>query len=425
MVKKCLGFVNYLLIISILLLSILNYTNLSCTKFHSININVLLIILEMISIIICYFYQEKIEKDNLYGKTIKEITNIVKDDHKKQSIQNSRDQGRLSLIIMTAVSALLVFYWAIISRNVWTFLLSVSVLWIAYIYADYLPHSISYSKHYDSLFIKDDETAESIRGLARIYSKEYRNYNGFLDGKSARELQNFDYNENDQHQDKCIKSIFFMKLDSMIYPMIIYSVVILFFNIILVLPCVIESSIAVMITDLNVNTDTVFSIILLILNIVFGTINFETNNLLYDNVNIANKIYDSVINSDKKERYQVYCDIKNNDYRRHFDMVFARGVFVFCSTFIDQDKGIDQIDLNYRMLYIHRYITHRPRFFSTFWFSLIILICLILTWRIKTYIAFILIVTHLIFSFIYYKFFLADIGKKKIIKEIKKLNKIK
>lgn len=101
-----------------------------------------------------------------------------------------------------------------------------------------------------------------------------------------------------------------MKLDSMIYPMIIYSVVILFFNIILVLPCVIESSIAVMITDLNVNTDTVFSIILLILNIVFGTINFETNNLLYDNENIAKKIYDSVINGYKKERYQVYCDIK-------------------------------------------------------------------------------------------------------------------
>ena len=243
MVKKWLGFVNYLLIIGILFLSILNYTNLSCTKFHSIKINVILIILEMISIIICYFYQEKVEKDNLYGKTIKEITNIVKDDHKKQSIQNSRDQARLSLIIMTAVSALLVFYWGIISRNVWTFILSVSVLWITYIYADYLPHSISYSKHYDSLFIKDDETAESIRGLARIYSKEFRNYNGFLDGKSARELQNFDYNENDQYQDKCIKSIFYMKLDSMIYPMIIYSVVILFFNIILVLPCVIESSI--------------------------------------------------------------------------------------------------------------------------------------------------------------------------------------
>lgn len=54
-----------------------------------------------------------------------------------------------------------------------------------------------------------------------------------------------------------------------------------------------------------------------------------------------------------------------------------------------------------------------------------ILICLILTWRIKIYFAFILIVTHLIFSFIYYKFFLANIGKKKIIKEIKKLNKIK
>ena len=39
---------------------------------------------------------------------------------------------------------------------------------IAYIYADYVPHSQKYAENYDKLFIVENEKPSALRGLGRI-----------------------------------------------------------------------------------------------------------------------------------------------------------------------------------------------------------------------------------------------------------------
>lgn len=415
MKTKYFGSFNYLLIVIIIFASIINI------KSKSFALNFFIIIFEVISIIICHIYHKRIEKKVLYNKTIRQIIAEINIDKNKKTIQSSRKQVRFGLITLTTASTALSLYWTLLLKNIWIFILSIAVLWIANIYADYIPHIIYFAKQYDYLFTKDVNNTNSFRGLARIFKDEYKKSDEFSNKEFYKSLQPYSYSTNCRVQDKCIKSILFVKADSLIYPMNIYNIVILFFNIFLTVPNLFESSILILLSNLHLNYTEICPYVLLFFNILFGTLNIVTSTLMYEKVGTIKEIYDAINNGNSKDRFNVYKKIRTLDGKKKFDVIEARGIFLFCSTIINKNQKLDKIDLKYRLLYRHLYSANKPRFCSTFWFSIIIILIVAIDYQFSIYSTLIIIQSFVILTLFSYLFVLPNLEKRILIKHIKEL----
>lgn len=407
-------FTNLITVGIILSLSIIGIWN------RSFSLNILIVLLEIISIPIGKSYQNQIEKSFFDNKGIKEILREMQPDIVFSSIQNSRNELRFGLKIITSITVLLSLYLTILSKSIWGFFTSVAVIWIAFVFADYIPHASFYSKYYDSLFTGKIKKAKSIRGLARIYKNEYEITNGFKDKEFYKSINDYQASSDCNEQDECIKCILYMKADSLYYPIILYSIIILFFNIILVIPHAFEISIKTLLSDLRINYDLLLSIVVLVFNVMFALLNLWMIIHHYKSCKLIQRIYNS-FNSDKSvDRINEYNRLRKED-GKSFEIIRSRGVFVFCSTIIDKHINLDTINMKYRMLYSHRYYTNKPRFWITFWFTLIILGSVIMTWNISWDIGLMLLSSFIVVSLLFYFLWLPRLGKWRIINNINNL----
>ena len=111
---------------------------------------------------------------------------------------------------------------------------------IAYIYADYVPHSQKYAENYDKLFIAENEKPSALRGLGRIYLEEYQKTRFRKKDKYYKEMAQllpYDGSVADPKETKIfLKCIFGNKVASTNNTLAIIGYVMLAINILTVVP---------------------------------------------------------------------------------------------------------------------------------------------------------------------------------------------
>ena len=408
---------------------------------------IIIIVLQALSIFGGIIYQNLLER-----KTFKKIFNVKSKKellekitpYKSKSILGDREEMRQSLIILTIVFIFCCIYWAFLSNDPLKFIMVISLICIAFIYADYVPHNIFYSKVYDEMFIDGNDTPKSIRGLARIYIHEYEDDNlGFkrlINSKGYKALSQYDRPEGENLiegiQDKCIKHILFSKADAIKNTEIYFSAAIMFFNIFLVIPKAADIVIERILPFDHAITMLMMTYILIAINVIFAVINIHALSTNKEKCETISNIASAMLKSGKEgviERYNCYETI-----RKDFDfaLIQARGIYVFNSIGIDNGKNLDNyLDdiaannekddkkayLKYRMLYTHKFVTNLHRFGHTVILSYIALLCLLLDLHVEYKIVGHVFVGVTIAVIVFGFFVFPNIGRIRISKAIKEL----
>ena len=132
----------------------------------------LLIFFQILAIILDYFYQKRVDKA-IFENRKNELLKEADPDKHKNTIQGAREELRLGLEILMSASVVICLIWAISAHNILIPAGCLCLLCVAYLYADYIPHTYSYAKKYDIFSMNDWIAASYIQGLARIYLEEY------------------------------------------------------------------------------------------------------------------------------------------------------------------------------------------------------------------------------------------------------------
>ncbi len=398
-----------------------------------------IVILTFILILLNKLYQKHVEKDVLSGNSFNDIINEFRTDDKFSSIQSARNELRdgLSIFLYTGIGIFI--YWTIVSQNIYIFATGICLFLIAYIYADYLPHARHYSKLYDYICDNKSKNPNPTRGLARIYLDEFLRKDNNKEEKTFYKKPPEDFNNyiplskkdaNITVQDTVIKNILFMRANSIQSPIIVISIILLFLNILFAIPSVANGIIDNFLNDLLLYLPTLEKPIKytpLISNISIAIINFIlmianlSNVFSYkDKCTTLYELKEAYNSKDPQERIDSYNKLKDNE-KRKFELLKARGVFTFCSTYIDEGKTLDGIGLKYRMLFCHRLHANRSRFRITFALGLIALIFTLFNWNINLLLSSIIIICSIIAALLFYKFWLPNLGKRRIINQCEKL----
>ncbi len=409
---------------------------------------IIIIVTQLLSILSGNLYQKQVDKDTL-GKTVSR-TKLIKSlsPYRHDSVLGAREEMRQGLIALTTVFVICSIYWAFMTGDALKFIVVVCIVAIAFIYADYLTHNSFYTKKYDEKLKSSDDSPNSIRGLARIYRHEYNclGFKRFLNRESYRKLS--EYNPPKPGlQDKCIKCILFSKVDAIKNPEIYYGAVIMFFNIFLVIPNFADKAIENILPFGIDTTEKALPYILVGVNVIFTVINivamacYEKKSKLIDAVAKAFAAKENGI----EPRCNLYQDLQKE---RDFNLIRARGIFMFNSLAIDRGEDLDIffeeeatpedkneepfVDddgntytgyLKYRMLYVHRFTTNFQRFFHTVILSYIALLCLLLDLKIELMTIGIIFAIVTVAVLIFGIFILPNIGRWRISKYCKQFNK--
>ena len=107
---------------------------------------------------------------------------------------------------------------------------------------------------------------------------------------------------------------------------------------------------------------------------------------------------------------------------KNFEIIRSRGVFVFCSSyFIDKGLTLEKLDMNYKMLFIHKLYANIPRFWVTIMLSYIAIFCILLSLSISIYMIVCIYIILFLFMIIFRLYFLPDLGKRSIVSMYKQL----
>lgn len=393
--------------ISILVLSILNIF-----MHRSLTISICCILIECFSLVLNCIY-EKVTDKLIFKKTKKEYVQVLSKSETR--IQKSRLQLRHGLNIITTVAIIIIFCLSVLYKTPLKFIAGVCIIAIAYIYADYLPSVKTNYEYYDSLTIKNNEKPSAIRGLAKIYKEEYELTQ--FNRKKYAEIHKIEFDNNLEHQSECIKSILYMKGDSIKHPTLILSIITIFFNIILVMPTIPDYAFSY-ILKIPAN-DFAITIVLLVFNVLFFSVNLRSHFEYKEECKTVKTICDMYVSNDNKMKYdtcETILDETNNS-----SIVKLRGVFVYCSTLMDKGIDLNIVPIQYRMLFIHRYDDNKERFIWTVLLSISAIFALLWDYNVKISTIFLIILPLIIISVIYYFTGLKNIGKRKIVKAIKEL----
>lgn len=389
--------------------------------------------LEVISIVLNHFYEKYVDydlylrykKDTDKTEGIKNRKAILKemnpDKCDKTTIQNSRDKLRFGLNILLTVSIILCLYWCYLTRDIWTFVMSICLLIITYLYADYIPHTVYYSKHYDSLFITDKNNTKSFRGLARIYLEEYRQTQFNLNDKFYKKINEYLEDEHSVIQDECIKHTLYMNANSCNSINVVVSIIIMFFNVLLVLPGAADQIIQNITGNFVVNCNYFSGIMILLINIIFASVNISALYKYAEESNMIYSIYEALKSQDFRDRLHIYNDLLRKD-PKNLEIMRARGIFTFCSTYMDENKNLDSVDLKYKMLFSHRYYANKPRFIITACLLFVAMISSMIKYGLNYYLCLIIAFGYIILSILFFYLYLPILGKTIIKKNCHKLD---
>lgn len=375
----------------------------------------ILVFLQILAIILNYIYQKYVEKI-IFGNGKKELLKAADPDKYKNTIQGAREELRLGLEILMSVSVTVCLIWVSSTHNILIPAGCLCLLCIAFIYADYIPHAYSYAKKYDSIFINNWMDSSYIKGLARIYLEEYEATGFRRNCPRYNDLSIYDYDENDVQQEECIRNILRMGLDSSKNYGLVFSIVLTAFNIMFIKPDAVDLIALQLVENVEIGKEKIFYLLLLAVNIVFAAINLLSFSDYKAECEREKYLIMLLTKGDKKARF--------DEYKKNFEnnrTIRARGIFVLCSTYIDQKKSLDLVDLQYRMLFIHRLDANLSRFWSTVVLGGMALLCFLIhfhfSWRLIGILFAVLFVVAVFFRF----WILEKVGKMGIIKQCKEL----
>lgn len=402
-------------------------------------LNITIVLLTVILIFLGIIYQNKVDKDIFGDKSFNKVINEFRTDNKISSIQNARDELREGLNILLYTGICIVIYFTVVSKSIYTFVIGVTLLIIAYIYADYIPHVRHYSKLYDYYFCKNSKMTDSTRGLAHIYLEEYLK-NDVINNKKPNsfykkppenyieyQLPKSDQKAQENVQDKVIKNILYMRAKHLQAPIIVISVVLLFLNILFVIPSVADGVIDNFLNDFvlyfpsiekNISYIPYISVIsIAIIDTILMIANISNIFAYKDNCTILLKLKEAYNSNDSKELLDSYNFLLEKNGKRKIELLRARGVFTFCATYIDDGIILDGIDLKYRMLFCHRLHANRSRFWITFVLGLFTLVFTLFSWNVNFLLSSIIIIISVVLALLFYILWLPNLGKKRIIKQ--------
>ena len=419
-----------LLLWSVFTITYTSYFKVDNNIFYGMAVFLIIILLQMVSIFLSNNYKKLIE-ESIFQMDKKQLFEKSKPYSQSISIQNARDELRFGLHILLSVVTVVCLCLCINCQSALLFIAAMSIIVLAYMYADYIPNAVMYAQLYDKQFIGDKEKANAIRGLARIYLDEYRKTSFNRKHKFYKELSEYHFEkdnkknkEKNEDIDNCIKNILFMQMDSIRCPEIVHSIILLFINIVLVIPNALDNLIVDFIGNEGNNILFIKMILSMIINIIFAIINIYTS-VNYRNICEAVKKLSDVISKEngRKKRIQKYNECRNNSPRK-FEAIRVRGIYVFCSDNISKGRTLDHIPMQCRMLYIHKLYTNINRFQITVILLTISLISLLFEYNATRAIIIFLLLLDLILAELFKMFYLPNIGKKEIANWCNKLIKM-
>lgn len=424
---KIIGTVNVVMSTVLLLLSLLTaivslYAAIEKTIWHSDLVLVIILILQAAVVCLSSKY-EKIVENAIFHSSKKQVYEKAKPYSKGSDLQDAREELRFGLHILLFVVILVYGYFCIRFQSIFLFCAGVSLVLLAYLYADYIPHAVRYAETYDK-YIEKKEKGNSTRGLALIYLEEYQKTNFDRNHEFYKEVSRYDFDSNNRVQDNCIKHILFMKADSIRCPEIVHNILLMVINWVLVIPNLSDYILKELMGEVKINMFIVRTMLSVTINVIIAVINIiicVTYKEKCEKIQTISNMINDTKKDGRKKRFDEYENLLKNDRRSKFEAIRARGVFVYCSTFISDKKPLNSIPLKYRMLYIHKYYTNVLRFRITVALLMLCMVTLLLEYSVSILTILLLSFIYLLIALLFGKIILPNIGKKRISKRCREL----
>lgn len=261
---------------------------------HCISIGIIL--LEALCIFLTHKLEETTEQA-IFNMSKNALLKRMKSNFKTFSLQSARDELRLGLNILLGVTVPIILVLTARLKNTFLFIELISLIVLAYMYADYIPHALYYAKQYDNIYVPSYELSRWDRGIASVLER-----------------------------------------------------------------------------------------------------------------------------GSKKDRYNLYEEYRKKRPKK-FEIVRSRGIFVFCSSYISNGEKLDEVPLQYRMLFVHKLYANIPRYRITVLLSAIFCVMFLLEYNVSYYLIIIFVLVIWGLSIILEKTLLPQIGKIRLIKQCKILMK--
>ncbi len=327
-----------------------------------------------------------------------------------------RENFRLKIRTATAVGLALCLILSILTKSFPFMLAGTCLTCLLSIFVDRRFNEIHYSCHYDSLTLKESEKPDPLRGMAKIYRREY-------------EITGFDpnheyyYTTAHVHSSACFRHIFSMTYNRIYNFIIVTTIVLMCFNVFIFCIAILYQLVPEMYTYLRVPSDTFFAPFIVLFLIILSIINIIS--LLGTNSNYMSlaqlAFVSSFTDQDISYTERTFLHLQSQGKIKEVDV--ARGIFSHSMEYIDKGLQLETIwPESDRMLFIHRIPTLRPWLIPMTWLLFGIFFC-ILVWHCKLYILALPILGITILSNIIIEvFILANWKKKTFIRAIRNLD---
>ncbi len=379
------------------------------------------LILQIVSIVFSVAY-DFIVKYNIFHAML--VYNMIGYIKARTTIQRLRSELRNSLNIITSVVICCTLYQYLVTKNLLVFITILLVIFIAYMYADYLPYTILCGKFYDSLFLKKNEKAKMCRGLARIYLDEYKKTKFNRNDPFYKEyFKDMVYEKDNKYQDECVKEILHNWADFLTAPDIILNLIMFIINFIMLIASTQFEDIIRLYIPSGLTSDMrelILITFLIVINMIFSYISYKGINTCRKSNEKTKTICDIIKDKDKKKRFDFFKD----EYQNISKTVLSRGTYEFNISYTTDEvvsSEVNKIKFPYRTLFVDRYYSHKQRFDSTAILLILILVSVLITFTVPFIYIISSVVIGIIIALILRKYWLPNIGKKRVSRECEKL----
>lgn len=325
----------------------------------------------------------------------------------------NREKRREWLKLITIFLAIVIVFISFVFNSFLIVLLGISLLVIVYTYADYLPHANNYATKYDKMHGGD---GIAIEGLAKIYRWEYQ--------KTHFDKKNIFYKQEKDYSSDCIRYILNVTYrDRHTYWNIVNNIL-LIINIISIFIGFSSKYFYLCANYFGVRDMYSYSIIQIVLVIVLTAINLiqlMSQDMFYEDMtDIAFKSYYNKNTSYLKHFY------KNSNLKEKYinEIMSVRGIFQYNSSYFDKGLSIEELNIDDRMLFIHKAIANISRLKITVSCLILIVICLLIYTNAYQVIYIAVLVSGVLIFYLFKNCLLHYLGKNRIIRKIKKMHEI-
>lgn len=327
-----------------------------------------------------------------------------------------RERFRLIIRIATGIALSVSLLLSFLMKSLPIMLAGTCLICFLAMYADRYFNQYHYSCHYDAINLPEGEKTNSLRGMAKIYRREYEITQFNLDHE-------YYYVTAHVHSTKCFQHIFRMTYNRIYNFIAVTTVILMLFNIVILCIAILSQLVPAMYTYLQVASPTFFSTFLVLFLIILSIINIiALLNTNHNYISLAQLSFASFYaKQDITYAERIFLNLQSQGKIKEVDV--ARGIFSHSIEYIDNGIPLETIwPESDRMLFIHRIPTLRPWLISASWLIFGFLFFL-LVWHCKIYVLTIpLLILTIVADIIIEYHVLTNLKKKTFIKAIQSLD---